>query len=867
MAPPAMAPVREELTLASSLASFGPDQLKHLLTARPDLAMPPPKDLVELLARADGWSSVNRCFELLNQACLDLIEALRLLPHPTTVQALREILGCPIDATLLDAALDHLAGLGLVFRQGRGLRLHRNLEHVAYPAGLGPPAAELLPKLQAWELTALAARLGVQPERTAAANIRVLTSALAREEVILQALAGAPAGTVELVSRLVVHPVETREYGTYNVKPETPLGWLAARGLVLAANWSTFMMPREVSLALRKGRLFPNFELQAPAITWLPGDEPSVDRAGVESAQRLVADLAAVLDAWQVAPPKLLKSGGLGVRELRKAAAAIGRTEVDAARLIDLAAAAGLAGWDESEETACPRPAYDQWLQLSVPDRWAAVAQAWLEAEIHVNVAGALNTATKPIPPLLDRWPEHRAMPRRRLVLGALLEGEPGQSASCDSLAARALWEAPVLWTGGPGTAKMMVSWVREEATVLGACADGALTSLGRALASGHLRAATDLLAAATPSVTSEFVVQADLTAVATGPLTTMVRHHLELMADVESSGSATVYRFSERSLGRAYDDGWTADAIGGFLAGHATKGVPQPLSYLVEDVGRRHGRLRVGSASSYVRSDDPSLLAEIRLGRRTAKLGLRPLAPTVLVSDASPETVAEALRAGGFLPAEEDRTGALVVRRPVVARATGGFGARQGVGAVLAPPFGAISGRSRGAVSGSTAGHGQLDDAALDALVRRLLTSHPPAPPPPPAPPASAVGQPAPPGGTKMPVRPAAEPVGFNSAATDDLSGAGGDGTPPLPRPTGITARPEEIREMLSLSAEYGWCLRVEFANKDGKRRQANVAAIKAEDDQHWAVVAAGERGTMRLAVGRITWARFLTEAEEARL
>jgi len=335
------------------------------------------------------------------------------------------------------------------------------------------------------------------------------------------------------------------------------------------------------------------------------------------------------------------------------------------------------------------------------------------------------------------------------------------------------------------------------------------------------------------------------------------VRRHLELMADVESSGSATVYRFSERSLGRAYDDGWTAGAIAGFLSEHATKGVPQPLRYLVEDVGRRHGRLRVGSAMSYVRCDDPSLLAEIRLGRRTAKLGLRALAPTVLVSEAPPQVVAEALRVGGFLPAEEDAGGMLVVRRPVLARAGDGFGVRHAVGAFLGPPFDADSEGSVGAVPRPMARPGQPDDAQLDALVSRLLASRPPASP---APPALAAP-------SAVAVWPAPERGGARTTGTDDCRPASGIAMPDATRPAGITSSPGEIREMLSVSAELGWWMRLEFANNDGTRRQENVAAVKADDDKHWVVVTTGDEVTMTLALRGITWARFLTEAEEALL
>ena len=96
------------------------------------------------------------------------------------------------------------------------------------------------------------------------------------------------------------------------------------------------------------------------------------------------------------------------------------------------------------------------------------------------------------------------------------------------------------------------------------------------------------------------------------GEPATAIRTELDLLGDVESKGAATVYRISEGSVRRAFDAGRTAEDILAFLARHATRGVPQPLTYLVTDIGRRFGNVRVGSAISYLRSDDPALLAEV---------------------------------------------------------------------------------------------------------------------------------------------------------------------------------------------------------------------------------------------------------------
>ena len=72
---------------------------------------------------------------------------------------------------------------------------------------------------------------------------------------------------------------------------------------------------------------------------------------------------------------------------------------------------------------------------------------------------------------------------------------------------------------------------------------------------------------------------------------------------------------------------------------------MPQSLTYLVDDVSRRHGLLRAGGASSYLRCDDEALLGEVVATRAVAALGVRRLAPTVLVCQAPVTRLLEVLR------------------------------------------------------------------------------------------------------------------------------------------------------------------------------------------------------------------------------
>lgn len=176
--------------------------------------------------------------------------------------------------------------------------------------------------------------------------------------------------------------------------------------------------------------------------------------------------------------------------------------------------------------------------------------------------------------------------------------------------------------------------------------------------------AAARLLAPLLPEPLDHVLLQADLTAVAPGPLRRPLADVLDVLADVESKGGATVYRFTPGSVRRALDAGQSASDLHAFLAAHSRTPVPQPLTYLIDDVARRHGHLRVGAASAYVRCDDDALLNEILADKRAAGLRLRRLAPTVLAAQADPASLLEGLRAMGFAPAAESAEGDVLITR-----------------------------------------------------------------------------------------------------------------------------------------------------------------------------------------------------------
>lgn len=172
-------------------------------------------------------------------------------------------------------------------------------------------------------------------------------------------------------------------------------------------------------------------------------------------------------------------------------------------------------------------------------------------------------------------------------------------------------------------------------------------------------------MAKALPKPLDHFLLQADLTVIVPGPLERDLAEHLAEVATVESAGAAMVYRISEASIRRALDAGRTASELHTLFEKHSKTPVPQGLTYLIDDVARRHGQLRVGMATSFLRCEDPALLAQAVASPGADRLELRLLAPTVAVSQAPIADVLTVLREAGFAPAAEDSTGTVVDIRP----------------------------------------------------------------------------------------------------------------------------------------------------------------------------------------------------------
>jgi hypothetical protein len=680
---------RPPATLAADLRARDDASLAALLRARPDLLSPVPSDLSSLAARATTPSSVRRALEALDRFQVQVLEVVCALPEPVTGDAVSAALG-PVPGddgadglrarAAVGRALASLREQALVFgdpadrsRRGGGagappswgLLVPRTVaELLGRPAGLGPPAAEVLSRYGPRRLARITADLGAPPAEVFGDPQRLadlLDSAPRAAREALETLTwGPPSGRLDNALREVDAD-----------SAASPVDWLLARGLLVAVDPFTVVLPREVGLHVRGGRVHRVVEPEVPPAETAPVDGDRVDRTAAGAAATVVRQVEDLLELWSAAPPRVLRAGGVGVRDRSRSAAALEVDDATLALLAEVAYAAGLlaSGEDGLDEVWLPTPAFDDWLGATTADRWLTLVSAWRDSPRAVGLVGATDDRGRTLTPLGPDLARSSAVGVRREVLADLAALPRSEAATTQSLVERLRWRHPVR---AGRLQDDLVTWTVREAGALGLATGGALAEHGRHLATGADAAAAAALTDALPPLLDHVLIQGDLTAIAPGPLQPDLSRRLRLVADVESTGGATVYRFSEASVRRAFDAGWTSAEVGDLLATASRTEVPQALRYLIDDVARRHGRVRVGAAGAYVRCDDETTLHELLGDRRASSLRLRRIAATVVAAQAAPDVVLGRLREMGYAPAAEGEGGDVVVTRPESRRTPG---------------------------------------------------------------------------------------------------------------------------------------------------------------------------------------------------
>jgi hypothetical protein len=632
-------------TLADQLRGWSDDQLSRLLRERPDLGTPAPHDSSQLASRAATRSSVVRALDQLTRLELSVLDALVIAGQTPRPQVSAMV---HADAEAVSTAVDRLLGLALVWQGPGGLRA---LSGVA--DGLTGGVAGGVSGLHALSPDAASAdevarRLGELSPAARAMLDHV-------DENGGQATAGS--------ARQTVLPEDAG----------SPAEELLSRRLLVPRGGGVVQVPGEVGLALRDGHTTLEPVDDVPAVATTARDQAMVDRAAAGAAFEAVRRMELLLDHWGTEPPGALRSGGLGVRELKATAALLHVDEPTAGLLVEVATASGLlaTGSDPARNAVwLPTDAFDAWITRDVADRWASLARAWLETSRVPGLVGVRDAAGKALNALAPELSSVFAAEYRQMALEVLAELPTGEvlatGTGTPSVVARVGWLRP----RRPRSRADQVVWALAEAAALGVTGLGGLSTAGRSLLAGEDSKAAGTLAPLLPEPVDHVLIQADLTAVAPGPLESALARRLQLVADVESRGGATVYRFTPGSVRRALDVGWSAVEVHEFVSSVSRTPVPQPLTYLVDDTARTFGTIRVGHAEAFLRADDEAALSELLHHPKAAALGLRRIAPTVLVTSTPIDVLLPRLRELGAAPVVEAADGTVHVARPDQLRA-----------------------------------------------------------------------------------------------------------------------------------------------------------------------------------------------------
>jgi len=632
-----------DIPLGSWLADLPDERLIRLLELRPDLAQPPPGSIAALAARAQARQSVKAAtddLDFLRLAVLDALLVLQADSTPVPTAKLLALIGDRAPEADVVGALDDLMERALVWGEAA--------VRVAADAGTALP----------WH----PGQVTLEDASHSGEQIADLIDGLneAQLDVLDKLLEGSPMG-------------RTRDAAP-GAPADRPVPQLLAMGLLRRIDAETVILPRHVGQVLRGEHPGP-MQLTSPDPVVSTTTADDVDASAAGAVIDLLRELDVVLQTLGAAPVSELRSGGLGIRDVKRLAKGTGIDEPRLGLILEVAAAAGLiaSGMPDPQPAVgdapywAPTVATERFTAMSAPERWHLLAGTWLDLPGRPALIGSRGPDAKTYGALTDLLYSTAAPLDRRLLLGMLCELPPGAGVDAATASAALIWRRP-RWSRR--LQPQPVADLLAESHALGLVGRGAISTPGRALLdeAGDPEKALQAMNRAMPAPIDHFLVQADLTVVVPGPLRRDLADDLATVATVESAGTAMVYRISEQSIRHALDIGKTRDWMHDLFGRHSKTPVPQGLTYLIDDVARRHGQLRIGMAASFVRCEDPTLLAQA-VAVVAEKLQLRALAPTVAVSPAPIAEVLVALRGAGFAPAAEDSSGSIVDVRPRGAR------------------------------------------------------------------------------------------------------------------------------------------------------------------------------------------------------
>ena len=352
-------------------------------------------------------------------------------------------------------------------------------------------------------------------------------------------------------------------------------------------------------------------------------DQESIDRdCGIHAfeAMQSVTELVFSLDQHYV---REVSKGSMGLPDVKRLSSHLGKSKEYVKAIVELAKVSGVIGI--SEKRFRPTDLADSWIASDPKSRWQVLANAWLAI---LGASGSKELALQ-------------------------LAQNPSKSL------------AELVGSSFPlvnASAQSRISRVAELADAIGLSGNGFAASWLGVVLAGKVAAAAKSVDQRLPAQQERIIVQADLSIIAPGPLSSTLEIELRKFTDTENIGLATGYRISPLSISCGLEEGMTEKQIRTLLEKLSGTEIPQPVDYLISETASRFGRLKITAheSGSKLISTDELLATQILMDSKLKSFGLRK-SESEIVSLLEPESLYHALRENGYLAIRVDGSGKVI--------------------------------------------------------------------------------------------------------------------------------------------------------------------------------------------------------------
>lgn len=352
-------------------------------------------------------------------------------------------------------------------------------------------------------------------------------------------------------------------------------------------------------------------------------DQSAIDLdCGIHAFEAMQAVTELIFDLDQHLVREVAK-GALGLPDVKRASAHLGKSKEYVKTIFELAKVAGLIS--ANERRFQPTALADSWMSASPKARWLMLCEAWTSM---LGPAGLKEVSTQ--------LAQHKSKKLRDLIQISFPFASLAPASRINRLA--------------------------EMADQIGLTSSGSPASWLADVLANKLPAASKALESRLPAQQERIIVQADLSIITPGPLASSLEVQLRKFADTENIGLASSYRISPLSISCGLEEGMTENQIRLLLQKLNGSSLPQPVDYLIRETAERFGRLKISALEkgSLLTSSDELLAKQIKMDSKLKPLLLEQRTSGIY-SPLDAQSLYHALRENGYLAVLIDDKGKVI--------------------------------------------------------------------------------------------------------------------------------------------------------------------------------------------------------------